>query len=47
MGHAKVTTTLAIYAHLFADDHVETMAALEAMRAPVDSTNVVRLRRRG
>ena len=28
MGHAKVTTTLAIYTHLFDDDHAETMAAL-------------------
>jgi len=28
MGYAKVTTTLAIYTHLFEDDHAETMAAL-------------------
>ncbi len=34
MGHAKVTTTLAIYTHLFDDDHAETMAALEAMSRP-------------
>jgi integrase len=27
MGHAKVATTLAIYTHLFDDDHAETMAA--------------------
>jgi integrase len=47
MGHAKVTTTLAIYTHLFDDDHAHTMAALEAMSQPVTSTNVVRLRRRG
>jgi hypothetical protein len=46
-GHAKVTTTLAIYTHLFDDDHAETMAALEAMSRPMDSANVVRLRRRG
>jgi integrase len=38
MGHAKVTTTLAIYTHLFADDHTETMAALEAMSRPVTPT---------
>jgi integrase len=24
MGHAKVTTTLSIYTHLFEDDHAET-----------------------
>jgi integrase len=47
MGHAKVTTTLAVYAHLFDDDHAETMAALEAMSRPVDATNVVPLRRLG
>jgi hypothetical protein len=35
MGHAKVTTTLAIYTHLFDDDHAETMAALAAMSRPV------------
>jgi integrase len=46
MGHAKVTTTLAIYTHLFADDHTETMAALEAMSRPV-TPNVVPIRRRG
>jgi integrase len=45
MGHAKVTTTLAIYTHLFDEDHAETMAALEAMRRPV-SPNVVPMRRR-
>lgn len=46
MGHAKVTTTLAIYTHLFDDDHAETMAALEAMSRPVDAANVVRMRQR-
>jgi hypothetical protein len=35
MGHAKVTTTLSIYTHLFDDDHAETMAALEALSRPV------------
>ena len=46
MGHAKVTTTLAIYTHLFDDDHAETMAALEAMSRPVDAPNVVPMRRK-
>lgn len=46
MGHAKVTTTLAIYTHLFDEDHAETMAALEAMSRPVDAPNVVPMRRR-
>ncbi|MGB3325285.1 MAG: tyrosine-type recombinase/integrase [Mycolicibacterium fortuitum] len=46
MGHAKVTTTLAIYTHLFDDDDAETMAALEAMSRPVDAPNVTPLRRR-
>jgi len=32
-----VTTTLAIYAHLFDDDHAETMAALDALVAPMPS----------
>jgi integrase len=31
MGHAKVTTTLSVYAHLFDDDHAAAMQALEAM----------------
>jgi len=44
MGHAKVTTTLAVYTHLFDDDHAETVAALEAMSRPVDAANVVYLR---
>ncbi len=46
MGHAKVTTTLSIYTHLFDDDHAETMAALEAMSRP-SAPNVVPMRRRG
>ena len=46
MGHAKVTTTLGIYTHLFADDHSETMAALEAMSRPA-APNVVPMRRHG
>lgn len=34
MGHAKVTTTLAVYAHLLkTDDHAEAMDALDAMAA--------------
>jgi hypothetical protein len=47
MGHAKVTTTLSIYTHLFDDDHAETMAALEAMSRPLGAPNVVEMRRRG
>jgi hypothetical protein len=31
MGHAKVTTTETVYAHLLADDHSDAMAALGAM----------------
>jgi integrase len=46
MGHAKVTTTLAIYTHLFDDNHAETMAALEAMSRPA-APNVVPMRRLG
>ncbi|WP_264073001.1 tyrosine-type recombinase/integrase [Mycobacterium cookii] len=45
MGHAKVTTTLAVYTHLFDDDHSETMAALEAISTPTATLNVVPLRR--
>jgi integrase len=41
MGHAKVITTLSIHTHLFDDDHVEPMAALEAMSRPVDAPHVV------
>lgn len=44
MGHAKVTTMLSVYAHLFADDHTDAMSALAAMSAPIGSENVVRLR---
>lgn len=46
MGHAKVTTTLTVYTHLFADDHSDAMAALGAMdRQPApDTGNVIRLR---
>jgi integrase len=47
MGHSRVTTTLSVYAHLFDSDHADSMAALEAISAPVDSTNVVRFRRSG
>jgi integrase len=48
MGHSRVTTTLAVYAHLFDSDHADSMAALEAMSQPVEDRlpNVVRLRRR-
>lgn len=46
MGHSRVTTTLAVYAHLFDSDHADSMAALELMSAPVDRANVVRLSRR-
>ncbi|MGF7120199.1 tyrosine-type recombinase/integrase [Rhodococcus sp. BE178] len=34
MGHAKITTTLSVYAHLFEDDHADAMAALGAMGQP-------------
>ena len=46
MGHAKVTTTLGVYAHLFnTDDHADAMAALDAMDAsPTHGGNVIRLR---
>jgi integrase len=47
MGHRDVKTTLTVYAHLFDDDHAETMARLEAMSRPVSAPNVVHLRRRG
>jgi integrase len=46
MGHSKPATTLAIYAHLFADDHSDAMAALGAMAGPKPSaTNVIPLHR--
>ena len=35
MGHAKVTTTLGVYAHLYDDDHTDAMAALGAMETPL------------
>jgi hypothetical protein len=44
--HAKVTTTLGIYAHLFADDHADATAALGALGTgptPSYSGNVVPL----
>lgn len=45
MGHAKVTTTLGVYAHLYADDHGDAMAALGAMEAEsMYAENVVPLR---
>ncbi|WP_245905880.1 hypothetical protein [Mycolicibacterium palauense] len=46
MGHAKVTTTLGVYARLFnTDDHADAMAALGAMEAapPLHAKNVVPL----
>ncbi|WP_068275545.1 tyrosine-type recombinase/integrase [Aldersonia kunmingensis] len=43
-GHARVTTTLSVYAHLFEDDHTDAMAALGAMGPPTIGANVVRLR---
>ncbi|QYB02737.1 tyrosine-type recombinase/integrase [Rhodococcus sp. USK10] len=46
MGHAKVTTTLSVYAHLFEDDHADAMVALGAMGTPPRPTdNVVPIRR--
>jgi hypothetical protein len=47
MGHAKVTTTLGVYAHLFnTDDHADAMAALGSLAAgPPQRDNVVALRR--
>ncbi len=45
MGHAKVTTTLTIYAHLFDDDHTDAMAALGALGQPTHhGDNVVPIR---
>lgn len=46
MGHAKVTTTLSVYAHLFQDDHTDAMAALAGMATPPPA-NVVPLRGAG
>jgi integrase len=47
MGHAKVTSTLTVYAHLInTDDHAGNIAALGAMAAgPLQTDNVVALRR--
>jgi hypothetical protein len=42
----EATTTLGIYAHLFADDHSDAMAALGAMGSLAASGNVVSLWRR-
>ena len=43
-GHSKVTTTLGIYVHLFADDHAAAMAALGAMEAgTLQGDNVIPL----
>ena len=44
MGHAKVVTTLSVYAHLFEDDHADAMSALAAMGTATIGENVVRLR---
>ncbi|MCG7632632.1 tyrosine-type recombinase/integrase [Gordonia McavH-238-E] len=45
MGHAKVTTTLSVYAHLFEDDHIDAMSALAALSmSTTGGENVVRLR---
>jgi integrase len=44
MGHAKVTTTLAVYAHLFEDDHADAMDALGAM-SKRHGGNVIQLAR--
>ncbi|MBM7365525.1 tyrosine-type recombinase/integrase [Gordonia hydrophobica] len=44
MGHAKVTTTLSVSAHLFEDDHTDAMDALAGMGAPASGENVVSLR---
>ncbi len=43
MGHAKVVTTLSVYAHLFEDDHTDAMAALAAMGKRPVAESVVRL----
>lgn len=44
MGHAKVTTTLGVYAHLYADDFADAMTALGAMdTGPQHAENVVPL----
>jgi integrase len=45
MGHAKVTTTLGVYAHLFnTDDHADAMKALGAIETrPSQGDNVIPL----
>lgn len=43
MGHAKVTTTLSVYAHLFEDDHSDAMAALGAMGPRTSTKNLFRI----
>ncbi|WP_163768346.1 hypothetical protein [Mycolicibacterium parafortuitum] len=44
MGHAKVTTKLGVYPHLYEDDHGDAMAARGAMEAePNYGPNVVPL----
>ncbi|MGE0218421.1 tyrosine-type recombinase/integrase [Mycolicibacterium sp.] len=44
MGHAKVATTLGVYAHLYEDDHADAMAALAALETePSYGPNVVPL----
>jgi integrase len=45
MGHAKVTTTLTVYTHLFEDNHADAMAALGVMSRPPNTANVVEMRR--
>lgn len=49
MGHAKPSTTLGIYTHLFEDHHDEAMSALGAMvsgvRTPAVGGNVLPMRR--
>jgi integrase len=44
MGHAKPTTTLSIYAHLFEDNNADAMAALGAMENGISKSNVIPLR---
>jgi hypothetical protein len=44
VGQGKVTTTLGVYAHLYADDHADAMTALGAIEAgPSYTENVVPL----
>jgi Phage integrase family len=39
MGHAKLSTTESVYAHLLSEDHSEAMAALGAMAVPTGVRN--------